>query len=74
MIVPMMNIGEMPVSVGGSFVPMQVRVRLPSGGTRRVLVLVVKIMHVGMGVLQFFMRMFMRMKFGEMKPHTCGHK
>lgn len=56
------------------FVPVGMGVRLAWGVVRRVLVLVMLVVHVWMGVLHWLVHMLMLVMFGEVQPYTDGHQ
>ena len=52
---------------------MAMAVRLAGRVVRRVLVLVMRIMHMSVGVLHLLMNVFVLMALGEMEPHASRH-
>ena len=54
-------------------VSMAMAVRLAGRVVRRVLVLVMRIMHMSVGVLHLLMNVFVLMALGEMEPHASRH-
>lgn len=72
--VAMMRIGEMRVLVRLCRVTMAVRVADARRDRHLVGVLVVKIVHMRVFVLQYFVCVFMTVFFGEVQPHTQRHQ
>ena len=70
----MMHVRNVRVVVLDPRVPMCMRVRLSWGIVGTVLVLVVRIMHVGMRVLHWFVYMVMVVLLGEVQPYTDRHQ
>ena len=71
---PVVDIGEMGMLVYRRLVPMPVLVGLVAGPSKRMGVLVVRVMDMAVTVLHRLMHMFMLMVFGEVQPHTPRHQ
>lgn len=69
-----MRIGHVRVPVPEAAVPMWVCVRLARWVIGAVLVLMMRIMHMGMRVREHLVLVFMFMIFGEMQPHPNRHQ
>ena len=70
--VPVMEIGVVGVLAPEALVPVKVGVRLGHGS--RMLVLVMRVMHVTMFMFSFLMDMLMFMAFRQMKPQADRHQ
>lgn len=71
--VTVMQVGEMRMRMQERFVSMPMHVRFARRIRRRVHMLVVLIVDVGVFVFEQVVGVLVAMVFGNMKPHTGGH-
>ena len=74
MLVPMMDVGEVPVTVRDRQMPVAVTVRFLARPASTVFVLVVLVVAVAVRVQQVGMGMLMSVLLAEMQPDADGHQ
>ena len=74
MLVPVMDVGEMGVTMTHRSVHVPVRMRLPWRLAAIMAVLVVSIMHMPMLVGHLFVAMFVLVALRQMEPDSNGHE
>jgi hypothetical protein len=72
--VAMVNIGRMRMGVRHRLVRVLVRMWLSSRHSRRMLVLMMHVVHMRMGVGKWFMAMLMVVALGDVNPHADDHQ
>ena len=71
---PMVDVREMRVAVGDRLMTVPVLVRLAPAPVGVVCVLMVRVVHVAMAVLQRLVRVQVRVALGQVEPDTYGHQ
>lgn len=74
MAMPMMDIRIMRMAMRDGLVAMRMAVRFAAVPICIVFVLMMRVVHMPMAMLQHFMRMLVRMPLGEMQPYAQGHQ
>lgn len=69
-----MNIGEVRVDMRDRGVPVKMAVRLGAIPFEIVLMLVVRVVHMAMGMFHGLVRMRVLMAFGEVQPNASPHQ
>ena len=74
MAVPMVDVGIMGVSVDHRPMTVRMAVRLAWRDAGRMLMLMMSVMDVPMVMLEWFVRMLMAVRFGQMQPEPDRHQ
>jgi ABC-type Co2+ transport system permease subunit len=72
--VSVVHVGIVPMTVPERRVIMRMRVRLSAVPGHVMLMLVMRVMHMRVGVRQGFMAVFMLVTLAQMQPDTGGHQ
>lgn len=74
MLVRVMPVWSMRMAVRQAVMPVPMRVRLSRRGKRAMSMLMVRIVHMGVDMVHFLMRMLMIVHLRDVQPHAQKHE